>query len=164
MRILSTLGLILLGMLVLLWTQQRRLIYFPFGQVPEPQEVGLARTKVVSIPTSDGLSLRGWFVATEEKPWFTVIVFNGNSGNRGHRARLAAAFAERGLATLLLDYRGFGGNPGTPSEEGLAIDARGARDYVLRRLTPIRDGLATMANLLVRRWPRAWPSNILRPP
>ena len=32
---------------------------------------------------------------------------------------------------LLFDYRGYGGNPGSPSEEGLALDVRAARDFLL---------------------------------
>lgn len=34
----------------------------------------------------------------------------------------------RGLAVLLLDYRGYGGDPGTPSESGLALDALASTD------------------------------------
>ena len=34
---------------------------------------------------------------------------------------------------LLFDYRGFGGNPGAPTERGLAMDARAARQYLASR-------------------------------
>ena len=61
---------------------------------------------------------------------YTIIVFNGNAGHRGYRAALAGQLAARGIAVLLFDYRGYGGNPGLPSEEGLARDARGALAYV----------------------------------
>jgi fermentation-respiration switch protein FrsA (DUF1100 family) len=63
----------------------------------------------------------------------TVIVFNGNAGNRAYRSDLAAGIAAGGMAVLLFDYRGYGENPGSPSEEGLALDARAARRYVLLR-------------------------------
>ncbi len=49
---------------------------------------------------------------------FTLVVFNGNAGNRAYRASLAQAFRERGLAVLLFDYRGFGGNAGHPDRVG----------------------------------------------
>ena len=49
------------------------------------------------------------------------------------RAPLATALAQHGIATLLMDYRGYGGNAGSPSEAGLALDARAARSYVARR-------------------------------
>ena len=46
------------------------------------------------------------------------------------RATLAAALNRVGLSVLLFDYRGYGGNPGSPSEEGLATDARAARAWL----------------------------------
>jgi fermentation-respiration switch protein FrsA (DUF1100 family) len=46
---------------------------------------------------------------------------------------LAAALQRHGFNVLLTDYRGFGGNPGSPDEEGLAADAEAARAYVLGR-------------------------------
>jgi hypothetical protein len=116
-----------------LWTQQRRLIYFPFGSVPNPDAVGLEAATPVSFPTADGLTLAGWFVARTDTPAFTVVVFNGNAGNRAFRAPLADALTRANLAVLLFDYRGFGGNAGTPGENGLKHDARAARAYLLGR-------------------------------
>ena len=121
-------------LLVLAWFGQRRLIYFPFGGVPSLGDVGLVGAQDVTFPTEDGLTLRGWFVpATSTSSGVTVIVFSGNAGHRGLRAPLAEALADRGLATFLFDYRGYGGNPGTPSEAGLTRDARAARAYVAGR-------------------------------
>jgi uncharacterized protein len=59
------------------------------------------------------------------------LVLPGNAGNRHARAPLATALHARGLGVLLLDYRGYGGNPGRPSEDGLARDARAARRHLL---------------------------------
>ena len=115
------------------WSQQRRLIYFPFATVPSPDTLGLANTTAVSFTTEDGLPLAGWFVAGRGRPAHTVIVFNGNAGNRAFRSPLAQALAHAGLSVLLFDYRGFGENPGSPSEAGLKVDARAARNYVLGR-------------------------------
>jgi uncharacterized protein len=113
---------------------QRRLMYFPFGRVPAPEQVGLHRAEQVAVKTDDGLSLGAWFVpATPPASRTTVLIFNGNGGNRAMRAPLAAALADRHIASLLLDYRGYGGNLGTPSEGGLALDARAALRYVTAR-------------------------------
>ena len=120
--------------LVALWALQRRLIYFPFGDVPPPGDVGLSRTEAIRFVTEDGLTLGGWFVPPAAQPTgVTVLVFNGNAGNRSGRAPLAAMLAEAGIATLLFDYRGYGGNPGFPSEKGLALDAAAARRYLVGR-------------------------------
>jgi fermentation-respiration switch protein FrsA (DUF1100 family) len=55
-----------------------------------------------------------------------VLVCNGNAGYRAHRLPLAQALAQQGYHVLLFDYRGYAGNPGTPTEDGLRTDARAA--------------------------------------
>jgi fermentation-respiration switch protein FrsA (DUF1100 family) len=132
-RTILGLGALLLMILAIIWTQQRRLMYFPFGRVPNPSAVDLKRATAVTFDTGDGLTLNGWFITPASAPRFTLVVFNGNAGNRAHRAPLARALAAEGFAVLLLDYRGYGGNPGSPTEAGLQIDARAARNYLLGR-------------------------------
>ena len=115
------------------WLTQRRMIYVPSGDVGTPASAGLPRAENVSLTTSDGLTLGGWFVPASQARSTTLIVFNGNAGNRAYRADIAQRLSAEGFAALLFDYRGFGGNPGSPTEEGLALDARAARDYLLTR-------------------------------
>jgi fermentation-respiration switch protein FrsA (DUF1100 family) len=125
---------VIAAVLTLIWVMQRRLIYFPADHVPTPGDVGLTDVEPVTFETSDGLKLSGWFAAVSgSSPRVTVLVFNGNAGNRAHRGPLAAAFQRYGLQVLLVDYRGYGGNPGVPSEHGLAADSRAARAYLAGR-------------------------------
>jgi len=125
---------IIAAVLALIWTMQRRLIYFPISSVPTPGEIDLTDVEPVTFKTTDGLSLSGWFFAASgPSPHVTVLVFNGNAGNRAHRGPLAAALQRHGFAVLLVDYRGYGGNPGAPSKNGLAADARAARAYLAGR-------------------------------
>ncbi|HEY8535203.1 MAG TPA: alpha/beta hydrolase [Vicinamibacterales bacterium] len=132
-RSLRPVVLALIGVIVglsMLWALQRRLMYFPFGAVPEPGAIGL-RAETVQFRTTDGLTLGGWLVPPTGAPrGVTIVVFNGNAGNRSFRAPLAARFAEAGYTTLLFDYRGYGGNPGTPTETGLLLDARAATAWL----------------------------------
>lgn len=118
--------------LLLLWAMQRKLMYFPSGDVPPPVALGLADVESVTFDTTDGVRLRGWFFPVRHAP-ATVLVFNGNAGNRADRVPLATALRVRGFQVLLFDYRGFGGNPGAPTERGLASDARAAREYLVAR-------------------------------
>lgn len=103
---------------------QRRLIYYPMGQPGPPAAVGLPQARELVLTTEDGLQLDAWFVPASTQPAPGVLFLPGNAGNRSHRASLAAGLSRIGLSVLLLDYRGYGGNPGRPSEEGLARDAR----------------------------------------
>ena len=120
--------------LVAIWAGQRRLMYFPDARVPTPTAIGLHDVEPVSFTTSDAVALAGWFLpADRPRARFTAVVFNGNAGNRAYRVALAEALRDQGLAVLLFDYRGFGGNPGSPTEDGLLRDARAAGDYLLQR-------------------------------
>ncbi len=143
-----------------LWLLQRRLIYFPTDEVSAITET-LPGARVIPINTTDGLALNGWFLSPPD-PKAAVLVFNGNAGNRSHRAPLAQDLATAGYEVLLFDYRGYGGNDGSPSEEGLAIDAEAALD-VLNEIATIDRivffgeslGAAVAARLAVDRPPAA---------
>lgn len=129
-----TVLLIGLAFLALIWIFQRRMMYFPFGSVPSPRAVGVPRAEEVELRTQDGLVLGAWFVPAENGPARAIVlVFNGNAGNRSYRASLAAALARARLSVLLFDYRGYGGNPGSPTEAGFLSDARAALSYLQKR-------------------------------
>src|SRR5688500_14652698 len=133
MMVAAGLVVVVAFVLALIWTLQRRLMYFPSRAVPAADDLG-TDIEPVSFGTTDGLRLSGWFVgASGPSPRVTVLVFNGNAGNREHRLPLAAALQRHGLQVLLLDYRGYGGNGGTPTEAGLAADGRAARAYLAGR-------------------------------
>ncbi len=148
--------------LLLAWLFQRSLIYFPSSREPSPVETVLPGGEAVTFVTEDGLTLAGWFLPASRQPLpeqsapaapeeespvppvlcpsdktdvcaRAVLVFNGNAGDREMRAPLAIALSDAGLAVLLFDYRGYGGNPGSPSESGLVADARAAVEYLAGR-------------------------------
>jgi fermentation-respiration switch protein FrsA (DUF1100 family) len=135
-RDLATLLLVIGGgfaLLVLLaWRFQRRLIYLPFPQNVPPVEAVLPDGREIVLRTEDALDLKAWFLpAARGRARAAVLLCNGNAGHRGFRAPLAQALSTAGLEVLLFDYRGYGGNPGSPSEEGLLADARSARRWLL---------------------------------
>jgi uncharacterized protein len=108
---------------LLAWGFQRQLIYLPDRADPAAPP---AAVEEVAFTTADGLELAAWFVPAEGEPVAHVLVTPGNAGNRAHRLPLARGLAARGHAVLLVDYRGYGGNPGDPSEAGLLRDAEAA--------------------------------------
>jgi alpha-beta hydrolase superfamily lysophospholipase len=119
--------------LIVIWAWQARLIYFPSaGPVPRAQAM-IENARDVTLHTTDGLDLGAWLVAPRESNGFTVLVASGNAGDRSLRTPLAQALADRGFNVLLFDYRGFGGNPGHPTEDGLALDARAAYRFLVEQ-------------------------------
>lgn len=132
MRALAVIAIVTLvasGLIALMWSQQRRLIYFPSpGPVPSAAMV-LPNGRDVVLDTEDGIRLQAWhFPVDGEAP--AVLVCSGNGGDRSMRAALAVALNRMGLSVLLFDYRGYGGNPGRPTEDGLAADARAAQAWL----------------------------------
>ena len=149
----------------ILWAVQRQLIYFPdAAQVPPAGEV-IPGARDVTLHTDDGLELGAWFLPARggrsPRTPMAVLVAPGNGGNREGRAGLAEELSDRGLAVLLMDYRGYGGNPGSPTEEGLAADALAAAEalealgYPPERTIYFGESLGTgvVAALHVRRPP-----------
>lgn len=132
MRVVVAVPVVAVLLLALVWAFQRQLIYLPSTAPVAPAGGVIPGASDVVLRTSDGLSLGAWFVPAEEPGrGLAVLVANGNAGDRAGRAPLARALAERGLAVLLFDYRGYGGNPGSPSEAGLARDVRAAQRFLV---------------------------------
>jgi uncharacterized protein len=130
LALIATVGVVL----AMLWVFQRHLIYLPSkGPVP-PASTVIDNARDARLHTGDGLHLDAWFIpAHSVNNDFTVLVANGNAGDRSLRAPLARGLAEQGFGVLLFDYRGYGGNPGQPSEEGLALDVRAAYRFLVEQ-------------------------------
>jgi len=128
-RIAVVFAVAVVGFMGVVWVLQRSMIYFPSRHL-EPRPPGVEEA---TFTTSDGLELGGWFFPARGSDGRAVLISNGNAGNRGHRVLLAEALRDRGWAVLLYDYRGYGGNPGRPSEQGLAKDAKAAVSWLADR-------------------------------
>jgi pimeloyl-ACP methyl ester carboxylesterase len=116
----------------LAWVFQRKLVYLPFGAPDGPAGAYLDGGRDVVLRTGDGLELTAWWApATGAREDRTVLVAPGNGGSRVLRVPLARALAAEGFDVLLVEYRGYGGNPGSPTEEGLAADVDAAYRYLV---------------------------------
>lgn len=128
--VLGALLLILLVPVGALWVFQRRVVFQPDNSDPGPAAVAVPGARDVELHTADGLTLAAWYLPARVGCQQTVLVAPGNAGNRAGRAELASRLGDRGLGVLLLDYRGYGGNPGSPTEDGLLLDAVAAWDFL----------------------------------
>jgi uncharacterized protein len=134
---LIVLTLVALAFVGYVWITQRSLIYLPDGSAP-PASSFPPGGEHVSFETDDGVRLDGWFLPADAADGPAgagpaVLVLNGNAGNRADRVPLAIAIRAMGASVLLFDYRGYGGNPGEPSEDGLRRDALAAHAFLTAR-------------------------------
>lgn len=119
----------------LMYFSQERFLFHPTRPVGPPSAHGLADFKEVRIPTADGLSLTGW-LHEAPSPDKAVIYFYGNADSLAPYAGFFQKFAEAGYSVLGVNYRGYGGSEGVPSEKGFYTDADAALAFMTRR-TPV---------------------------
>jgi fermentation-respiration switch protein FrsA (DUF1100 family) len=114
----ATIWLIAVG---LLWTFQEKFLFVPdTSPLGSPPHASGFRAEEVE--TADGLRLHFWAAPPQPgKP--TILLFHGNGGNAAGRLPRVARAVGAGYGVILAEYRGYGGNPGTPSEAGFYKDA-----------------------------------------
>jgi fermentation-respiration switch protein FrsA (DUF1100 family) len=101
---------------------QRKLLYFPNRDAVAPSAVGLPQAHVLTLKTSDGETLVAWYIAPAPgRP--LILYFHGNGGGLELRNERFGALTQTGYGLLAVEYRGYGGSSGSPSEEGLHRDA-----------------------------------------
>lgn len=126
--------IVVLAVVALAWIFQRRLIYLPDSAAVPPAAEILPGARDVTVHTEDGLALGAYLVPPSGPDRdMTILVAPGNAGSRVLRVPLAQRLAAEGLSVLLIDYRGYGGNPGSPSEHGLITDVRAAYWYLVEQ-------------------------------
>lgn len=130
--------LVYLGLMALIYFKQSSLVFLPEmdrNYRASPADIGLPFTPL-KLATEDGESLDGWFVpaGTKLRPRGLVVFFHGNAGSIAHRLDYLRMFHDMGLATLIIDYRGYGQSSGKPSEAGTYLDADAAWLHAIQTL------------------------------
>ena len=100
-----------------------------------PADAGMPYEEL-SIETSDGETLHGWFVNGPSSR--VLLFFHGNAGNISHRLDSIKHFVGLGFSVLIVDYRGYGQSSGKTTERGMYRDAEAVWRYVTdeRRVLP----------------------------
>jgi uncharacterized protein len=122
------------ALLILLFVAQRSILYVPGTQVPSLADAGVqGLMDAVETRSADGLSLLAWYRPPQGDSAPVLVYFHGNAGHIGDRAIRVRPYLDAGFGAFLVEYRGYGGNPGRPTEDGLYSDARAAVDFLERQ-------------------------------
>jgi fermentation-respiration switch protein FrsA (DUF1100 family) len=116
--VLAVYGLMLGGMFVF----QRSLLYLPPGDRPVLASVAGTGIEAVTVTTKDGLDLVHWYRPPAVSGGPVIVVFHCNAGHIGDWVPKYWPLLKAGFGLFLAEYRGYGGNPGSPSEAGLTAD------------------------------------------
>jgi uncharacterized protein len=120
------------GMAAMLYFKQRAMMYFPDPAHTTPAQADLPEAVEVTLTASDGGHSTAWHVPPrDDKP--VVLYFHGNGGALRYRAERFRKLTGSGLGLVALEYRGFGGNAGSPTESGLIADGEAAYAFAAAR-------------------------------
>ena len=118
--------------LVFLYFYQRNLLYLPNENNYSQDKISVDIQKV-KIPTSDNIELLGWYHEKNLKDHKTLVYFHGNAGSLENRIHKLNHFKNMNINFLIIAWRGFSGNNGKPTEEGLYIDGKSAIDWLIKK-------------------------------
>ncbi len=151
MAIMGWLGVIALCLYgaaaAVMYTTQRSMMYFPDITHTTPAQADFAQADEIALTASDGVRSTAWFLAPQAD-YPVVLYFHGNGGALRYRVERFRKLTSGGIGLMALEYRGYGGNGGSPSQQGLIADAAAAYAFVAarypgRRIVPWGKSLGT---------------------
>ena len=104
---------------------QRNLLYHPTENNYSGDELFVSIEKV-RIKTQDNIQLLSWHHNKNINNYKTILFLHGNAGSLENRIHKINHFKDMNINFLLVSWRGFNGNEGSPTEQGLYEDARSA--------------------------------------
>ena len=115
-----------------LYIFQRDLLYHPVENNYYGDKLSVNIEKV-NITTDDNIDLLAWYHNKDIKKYKTILFFHGNAGSLENRIHKINHFKDMNINFILLAWRGFSGNKGKPTEQGLYQDARSAVKWLINQ-------------------------------
>jgi fermentation-respiration switch protein FrsA (DUF1100 family) len=123
----------LLLLVAALYVTQRSLLYFPTRTyISLSQAHANAAFQEIPVTTADRINLKAWYAPATSKP-LTIVFFHGNGDSLYGAALVAEPYIQRGYGFLAVEYRGYSGLPGRPTEAGLYDDGRACIHALIAR-------------------------------
>jgi len=108
---------------------QRNLLYHPSDNGYQEDKISFDY-KEIFIQNKEGIKLKAWLHEKDLINKKTIIFFHGNAGNLRSRNYKLNELSKLDVNFLIVAYRGFSGNLGKPSEQGLYEDARSTLNWL----------------------------------
>jgi len=104
---------------------QRNLLYHPSENNYYGDKLLVSIDKV-KIKNKDNIDLISWYHEKNINEYKTILFLHGNAGSLENRIHKINHFKDMNVNFLIFAWRGFSGNKGKPTEQGLYADARSA--------------------------------------
>ncbi len=113
--------------LIVIYFSQRSLMYHPSEN--NYLDENKLNHKIDKIKIPSDTELNSWYFQ-KNKNFKTLLFFHGNAGSLENRIYKLNDLSKLDLNYLIIAYRGFSGNKGSPTEKGLYKDARAAKYWL----------------------------------
>lgn len=124
-------ALLYLCLHIFLFANQRYFMYSPATRHITAAVAGVPEMMAIAVNPADmNESIEGWYKSPADTSKPVILYFHGDGGGIADRAAIAQRFIKQGYGVLLAGYRGFSGNPGSPSEEGFYKDGEAYIDWL----------------------------------
>ena len=120
---LSSLIIAYLVMIIFIYFYQRNLLYHPSENNYQNDKIQFNYDEIF-IKVDEEIQLKSWIIKKDFKKFKTLVIFHGNAGHLSNRIYKLNELYKLDINILLISWRGFSGNKGSPTENNLYIDAK----------------------------------------
>ena len=122
---LSSVIIAYLVLLIFIYFYQRNLLYLPSENNYQNDKIQFSYEEIF-IKVDDKITLKSWLINKDFKEFKTLVLFHGNAGDLSNRIYKLNELNKLDINILLISWRGFSGNKGSPTEKNLYEDAEAA--------------------------------------
>ena len=117
---------------IFIYFYQRNLLYHPSENNYQNDKIQF-NYKEVNINVENDIKLKSWFIEKDLAKFKTLLIFHGNAGDLSNRIYKLNELYKLEINILLISWRGFSGNNGSPTEKNLYKDAEAAIKWLNQR-------------------------------
>ena len=122
---LSSLIIAYLVLIIFIYFYQRNLLYHPSENNYQGDKIQFDYEEIF-IKVDEEIKLKSWIIEKDFKKYKTLVIFHGNAGHLSNRIYKLNELYKLDINILLISWRGFSGNRGSPTEQNLYKDAEAA--------------------------------------
>ena len=129
---LSSLIIAYLVMIIFIYFYQRNLLYHPSENNYQNDKIQFNYDEIF-IKVNDEIQLKSWIIKKDFKKLKTLVIFHGNAGHLSNRIYKLNELYKLDVNILLISWRGFSGNKGSPTENNLYEDAEASIKWLNKK-------------------------------
>ena len=120
---LSSLIIAYIVLIIFIYFYQRNLLYHPSENNYQNDKIQFKYDEIF-IKNDEEIHLKSWIIKKDFKKLKTLVIFHGNAGHLSNRIYKLNELYKLDINVLLISWRGFSGNKGSPTENNLYSDAK----------------------------------------